>query len=112
MLLSIYYCPEFESSKRPSVLIRIHNRCKNIPLLTYLTVGTQVSGAGAIAYVAVPTFFTQTCVATGGATTPLLQFTGAETADAECALDLGQTADIAALAIDEEVADAAYVAIV
>lgn len=84
----------------------------NITLLTYLTIGPQESGAGAVTYVAVPTFFAQTGIATGGAATPLLQFTGAETAHTKRTLDLGQAADVAALAIDEEVADAAHVAVV
>lgn len=84
----------------------------NVSLLTYLTVGTQVSGADAITYVAVPALFAQTCVATGGAAAPLLQLTRAEAADTERALDLSQAADIAALAINEEVANAAHVAVV
>lgn len=97
----------------------IHSRAGNvvpslIPLspLTYLTVGTEVSGADAVTDVAVPALFAQACVATGGAAAPLLQFPGAETADPKRALDLSQTANIAALSIDEEVAHAAYVAIV
>ena len=79
---------------------------------TYLTVGTEVSGADAVTDVAVPALFAQACVATGGAAAPLLQFPGAETADPKRALDLSQTANITALSIDEEVAHAAYVAIV
>lgn len=81
-------------------------------LLTYLTVGTQVSGAGAITDVAVPALFAQTPVATGSTAAPLLQFTGAETADTQSTLDLSQTSDVAALAVDEEIADTAYVAVV
>jgi len=82
------------------------------PLRTYLTVGSHVSGADAVADVAVPALFAQPRVATGGAAAPLLQLAGAEAADAERALDLGQAADVAALAVDEEVADAAHVAVV
>lgn len=84
----------------------------NITILTYLAVGPQVSGAGAITYVSVPALFAETCVATRGAATPLLQFTCAETADTKRTLDLSQTAHIAALAVNEEVTDAANVAIV
>lgn len=80
--------------------------------LTYLTIGPQVSGASAVTYVAVPALFAQPSVATGGAATPLLQFTGAETTDTKCTLDLGQAADVAALAIDEKIPHTTYVAVV
>lgn len=110
----VYYC---KVDACIAVQVLIHSPIKTplpvtIPLLTYLTIGPKVSGAGAITYVAVPALFAQTPVATGGAATPLLQFTGAETANTKSALDLSQTADIAALAIDEEVAHTTYIAVV
>lgn len=80
--------------------------------LTDLTISAQVTCAGAVAYVAVPALFAQPPVATGGAAAALLQLPGAEAAHANSALDLGQAPDVPALAIDEEVAHAAHVAIV
>lgn len=83
-----------------------------ISTLTYLTVGAQVAGPGTVTDVAVPALFAQSSVATGGAATPLLQFAGAEAANTKGALDLSQAADIAALAVDEEVTHTAHVAVV
>lgn len=72
-----------------------------LALLTYLTVGTKVSGASAITNVPVPALFAKTSVATGGTAAAFLKLTGAETADTQGTLDLSQPADIPALAIDE-----------
>lgn len=80
--------------------------------LTYLTIGAQVSCAGTVANVAVPALFAQPTIATGGAAAALLQFPGAEAAHANGTLDLSQAPDISALAVDEEVAHTAHVAIV
>lgn len=80
--------------------------------LTDLAVGPQVAGAGTVAYVAVPALLAQPSIATGGAATPLLQLPRAEAAHAKGTLDLGQTPDIAAFAVDEEVTHTTYVAIV
>lgn len=79
---------------------------------TDLTVGAQVTRAGAVAYVAVPALFAQPSVATGGAAAALLQLAGAETAHADGTLDLSQAPDVPAFAVNEEVAHAAHVAVV
>ena len=80
--------------------------------LTYLTVGAQVPGAGTITYVAVPALLAQPSIATRSAAAALLKLPRAEAAHAQRTLDLSQPADVAALAVDEEVADAAHVAVV
>lgn len=79
---------------------------------TYFTIGAQVSRARAVANVAVPALLAQPPIATGGAAAALLQLPGAEAAHAYGTLDLSQAADIPALAVDEEVAHAAHVAVV
>lgn len=81
-------------------------------LPTDLAVAAQVPGAGAVAYVAVPALLALSSVGAGGAAAPLLELPRAEAADARRALDLGQTAHVSTLAVDEEVADAAHVAVV
>lgn len=90
------------------VVIQISNSNE----LTDLTVGAHETRAGAVAYVAVPALFAQPPVATGGAAAAFLQLPGAEAANADGTLDLGQAPDVPALAVDEEVAHAAHVAIV
>jgi len=81
-------------------------------LPTDLTVAAQESGAGAVADVAVPALLALSSVGTGGAAAPLLELTRAEAANARHALDLSQTPHVTTLAVDEEVADAAHVAVV
>lgn len=80
--------------------------------LTDLTVAAQVSGAGAVADVAVPALLALSSVGTGGAAAPLLKLPRAEAADARRALDLGKAPHVSALPVDEEVAHAAHVAVV
>lgn len=81
-------------------------------LLTELTVDAQVSGAGAVTNVTVPPLLAEPPIATGCAAAPLLQFSRAEAANAERALDLGQAANVPTFSVDEEVADTAHVAVV
>lgn len=80
--------------------------------LTDVTVAAQEPGAGAVADVAVPALFALSSVAAGGAAAPLLELARAEAADARRALDLGQTAHVSALPVDEQVTHAAHVAVV
>lgn len=84
----------------------------SLVLPTDLTVASQESGAGAVADVAVPALLALSSVGAGGAAAPLLELARAEAADARRALDLSQTPHISTLAVDEEVADAAHVAVV
>ncbi|CAG5929507.1 unnamed protein product [Menidia menidia] len=84
----------------------------SVVILTYLAVGAQVTGTSAIAYVPIPSLFAHSGIATGSAAASLLQLAGAEAADTQRALNLCQAADISALAVDEEVTDAAHVAVV
>lgn len=86
--------------------------CISIIVHTYLTVGAQVTGSGAVTNVTVPALFAETSITTGGTAAPFLQLPGAEAADTHGALDLCQTADVTALAVDEEVTDTANVAVV
>lgn len=92
--------------------LRIVKNSFTVSPLTYFTVGPQETGAGAIADVAVPTLLTQACIATGRAAAALLHLPRTEAADPQGALDLSQAAHITALAINEEVTHAAYVAVV
>lgn len=88
-----------------------HNHL-NPHVLTDLTVVSQVSGPGAVTYVAVPSLLTLSSVIAGGAAAPLLQLTGTEAAHARSALNLSQPADVTTLPVDEEVTHAADVTVV
>lgn len=80
----------------------------SISTLTSFTVGPQVSGAGAVAYVTVPAFVAVAAVGTGfGAAAPV-GLACAGDADACRALQLGETPQVLAPAIHKHVPHATY----
>lgn len=106
----LWFCFEGKTQQTPSIVVCHHHSITIIH--TYLTVGAEVAGSSAVTDVPVPALFAETSITTGGAAAPLLQLPGAEAADTHGALDLSQTADVTALAVDEEVTDTADVAVV
>lgn len=78
--------------------------------LTFLAAGAQEPHPAAVAYVAVPTLPAVSAVGACVSGAARVGLPGAGTADARGALDLRQPPQVAALAVDEEVPHAAYVA--
>lgn len=72
----------------------------------------QVAGPRAVAHIAVPAFSAHAVVLTGVAQTLFGRLLGARGLDPSCLLDLGETADVLTLPINEQVPDAAHIAVV
>lgn len=77
---------------------------------TLFTARAEVARAIAVAYVAVPALPAEGAVAAGLPAAADVGLPGAEAADPRGHLHLGQLPQVAALAVDEEVAHAAHVA--